>query len=471
MTNTNRIGILITALFAAHSAYASIDLIAIGNINGNYEDFAVQTAGALENGVHGNLLGGLGSGLAYAGGNNFIGVPDRGPNAAAYNSALDDTTSYIDRFHTLHMSLAPSAPGAALPYTLTPMLTGTTLLYSKSPLSYGSGAGLGVGSGEPALNTKNKHYFTGRSDNFDPSQPSTNPGNARFDPEAVRVSNDGKSIFISDEYGPYVYQFNRETGRRIKAFALPSKFAATQLSPVGSIEVSRNSLGRVANRGMEGLAITPDGKTLFGAMQSPLLQDGGVNAPYTRIIKIDIKTGATEEYAYPLSNIGTPSKPRFPTVSEIVAINDHEFLVDERDGKGRGDGTFAVVKKLYKINLAGAQSVSNITGATNLAEKAVTKTLFLDIVAKLTANGIANTDIPAKLEAITFGPDFIMNGVTKHTLYIANDNDFTASVGGIDNPNTFYVFAFDRDDLPGYVPQQIRVDEDDRDNEHKSDRD
>ena len=64
-----------------------------------------------------------------------------------------------------------------------------------------------------------------------------------------------------------------------------------------------------------------------------------------------------------------------------------------------------------------------------------------------------------------------MNGVTKHTLYIANDNDFTASVGGIDNPNTFYVFAFDRDDLPGYVPQQIRVDEDDRDNEHKSDRD
>ena len=177
------------------------------------------------------------------------------------------------------------------------MLTGTTLLYSKSPLSYGSGAGLGVGSGEPALNTKNKHYFTGRSDNFDPSQPSTNPGNARFDPEAVRVSNDGKSIFISDEYGPYVYQFNRETGRRIKAFALPSKFAATQLSPVGSVEVSSNSLGRIANRGMEGLAITPDGKTLFGAMQSPLLQDGGVNAPYTRIIKMGPRKGDGAELA------------------------------------------------------------------------------------------------------------------------------------------------------------------------------
>ncbi|MHC5833488.1 MAG: esterase-like activity of phytase family protein, partial [Nostoc sp.] len=66
--------------------------------------------------------------------------------------------------------------------------------------------GLGVPSGVPALNAKNTYYFTGRSDNFDPTQISTNPNNARFDPEGVRVSNDGESIFISDEYGPYVYQ-------------------------------------------------------------------------------------------------------------------------------------------------------------------------------------------------------------------------------------------------------------------------
>ena len=31
----------------------------------------------------------------------------------------------------------------------------------------------------------------------------------------------------------------------------------------------------LTNKGMEGLAITPDGKTLVGAMQSPLIQDGG----------------------------------------------------------------------------------------------------------------------------------------------------------------------------------------------------
>lgn len=468
MKKNTHIGMLLAALFAGQSAYATVDLIAIGSIDGNYEDFALQTAAPLENGIAGNLLGGLGSGLAYAGGNTFIAVPDRGPNAAAYNAAVDDTTSYIPRFHTLHMSLAPSAAGSALPYTLTPMLTGTVLLSSKTPLVYGNGAAVGLGAGAPALNTKRSFYFSGRSDNFDPAQISTNPNNGRFDPEGVRVSRDGKSVFISDEYGPYVYQFDRDTGRRVRAFALPAKFAVTHLSSVGNTEISSNTVGRVANKGMEGLAISPDGKTLFGAMQSPLIQDGGVDAPYTRILKIDVETGATQEFAYPLSNIGTASKPKYPTVSDIVAINDHEFLVDERDGKGRGDGSTAVVKKIYKIDLAGAQDVSGLAGASNLATKAVSKALFLDVVSSLNAHAIASTDIPAKLEGLAFGPDVVIGGMTKHTLFIANDNDFTATVGSMANPNNFIVFAFDSADLPGLVPQKIRLDDD---NESHKDRD
>lgn len=457
VTKFKLIGTLMAALFAAHTAHAAIDLIAIGSISGQYEDFALQTAGALENGAAGNMLGGLGSGLAFAGENTFIAVPDRGPNAVSYNGALDDTASYITRFQTLHLSLAPSAPGSALPFTLTSMLTGTTLLASRSPLVYGSGAGLGVGSGAPALNSRHTHYFTGRSDNFDPGRPSTYSGNGRFDPEGVRVSNDGKSLFISDEYGPYVYQFDRESGLRTRVFELPAKFAVTHLRPVGDDEISGNTAGRVANKGMEGLAITPDGKSLVGAMQSPLIQDGGTDAPCIRVVRIDIQTGATREYAYGLTNIGTAAKPKYPTVSEIVAINDHEFLLDERDGKGQGDGSVAVVKKLYRIDLDGAQDVSGISGAANLAARAVSKTLFLDVVAKLNASGILSTDIPAKLEGVAFGPDVVINGVTKHTLFIANDNDFTATVGGVDNPNRFIVFAFDGNDLPAFLPQRFRV--------------
>jgi hypothetical protein len=337
------------------------------------------------------------------------------------------------------------------------MLTGTTLLASRSPLVYGSGAGLGVGSGAPVLNSRHVHYFTGRSDNFDPGRPSTYSGNARFDPEGVRMSSDGRSVFISDEYGPYVYQFDRESGLRTRVFNLPDKFAVTNLRPVGDDEISGNTAGRVANKGMEGLAITPDGKTLVGAMQSPLIQDGGTDAPYIRIVTIDIRTGATREYAYGLTNIGTPAKPKYPTVSEIVAINGHEFLLDERDGKGFGDGSVAVVKKLYRIDLDGAQDVSGISGAANLAAKAVAKTLFLDVVAALNASGIPSTDIPAKLEGVAFGPDVVVDGVTKHTLFVANDNDFTPTFGGAENANKLIVFAFDGSDLPGFTPQQFRV--------------
>jgi hypothetical protein len=264
--------LLFTSVLAAPPAGATITLIANGTLTdsaaGHYADLSGLT-GTLENGLPANLLGGLGSGLAYAGGNTFLAVPDRGPNATPYNASVDDTVSYINRFQTLTMNLAPNASGAALPFTVTPVLTATTLLSSPSALVYGNL----VGPGAPPQNTANKFYFTWRSDNFDPGKNSGNPNNARFDPEPIRVSNDGKSVFISDEYGPYVYQFDKATGQRIQSFQLPANLYVSNLSAQGNVEISGNSSGRVANKGMEGLAITPDGKTLVGIMQAELIQD------------------------------------------------------------------------------------------------------------------------------------------------------------------------------------------------------
>src|SRR5262249_40866427 len=135
-----------------------------------------------------------------------------------------------------------------------------------------------TGSGVPTLNAiEHRNYFTGRSDGFDPSRSSTYPNDARLDPESIRASNDRRHVYISDEYGPYVYEFDRRTGERTRVFTLPAKFAVTHLSAHGDDEISfaNNPVGRIANKGMEGLAITPDGRTLVGAMQSPLEQDGG----------------------------------------------------------------------------------------------------------------------------------------------------------------------------------------------------
>lgn len=487
MTGIKPLSFLIPLILATSTVSAGVDLIAIAEINGSYEDLATQTAGKLENGVPGNRFGGIGSGLAYAGGTTFLALPDRGPNANVYNPLVDDTVSYITRFHTINLSLAPGDPGSALPFTLTPTLRDTTLLSSPTPLFYGNGAGLGyqvdgvtpLGSGAPALNAVNHtHYFTGRSDNFDSFMPSTNPGNARLDPESIRLSNDGKTVFISDEYGPYVYQFERKTGKRIKAFKLPDNLAITTLSPQKDVEIGSNTAGRVTNKGMEGLAITPDGKLLVGIMQANLAQD---IAKSLRIVTIDIKTGVTHEYAYLLTD-GSG-------VSEILAVNNHQFLVDERDGKGLADtplltdtASAAKVKKLYLIDLNGAQDISNVNSAGNdLSGYAVSKNPlpFLDIVAKLNAAGIVSKLIPSKLEGIAFGQDVIVNGVTKHTLYVANDNDFLAKVadplksagdvtrGFVANPNQFYVFAFGDEDLPGFIPQAIKGQKGDHSNGNK----
>lgn len=56
------------------------------------------------------------------------------------------------------------------------------------------------------------------------------------------------------------------------------------------------------------------------------------------------------------------------------------------------------------------------------------KSLFLDFVAKLNANGLDSYMIPSKIEGLAFGQDVIINGVTKHTLFVANDNDFLATI-------------------------------------------
>ena len=218
---------------------------------------------------------------------------------------------------------------------------------------------------------------------------------------------------------------------------------------MGAVEISSNTFGRVANKGMEGLAITPDGKTLVGIMQNALIQDaaeGGNAKNLLRIVTIDIASGAiTHQYGYLLTT-GTG-------VSEILAINNNEFLVDERDGKGRGDGSTAKIKQFFKINLSAAVDISNMDGLT-AASNAASKTLFLDLVPLLTSNGIDASNIPAKIEGISFGADVKQSKTTYHTLWIANDNDFLQTVSDpngnpIDNPSQFFVVGFTDADLGG----------------------
>lgn len=446
MNKTLRCCSLFLSLYGVSAlSSATPTLLAIGELSGT-EDLSGLT-GNLENDQdHANVLGGIGSGLAYAGNNTFLALPDRGPNATEWNAAVDHTTSYISRFHTLNMQLT-DASVEGLPMTLVPTLGSTTLLFNASLLNYGEVI--------PDINSYNRFYFSGRSDNFGEGV-SSNSDNGRLDPEGIRVGHNGK-VYISDEYGPYVYEFDRLTGKRTRIFSVPTDFDADHLSAQGGDEIVNNTHGRVANKGMEGLAITPDGSMLIGFEQSPLIQDGGDGGRANRIITIDIATGATHQYVY--DNQLTDPVTKSYNSSEILAINNHEFLVLERDGKGLGDASKAVVKRLYKIDLDGATDIAalndgaGISGEANLLDYRVEKTLFLDIKQALssyykTQYSLSDSDasklIPAKLEGAAFGDDVVSNGVSYHTLWIANDNDFLPTIAG---GNKFFVFGFSDEDL------------------------
>jgi len=426
---------------------AAIDLIAIGQLPGSGSDYS-GLSGTLENGARGDLLGGLGSGLAWAGGSTFLALPDRGPNAVAWQASIDNTTSYVPRFHTLNLQLVREADAATgLPFTLVPTLLRTTLLYSERPLTYG--APVDGYTAVPSINRPGRYYFSGRSDNFNAATTSSDPTDARLDPEGIRVARDGDSVYVSDEYGPYLYEFDRHSGERLRVLRLPANLAVAKKAPTGAAEISGNTAGRVANKGMEGLAISPDGKTLFGFVQSPLIEDGGDGGRANRIVKVDIRTGATAQYVYDNYLV---DKSKAYNSSELLALNDHELLVLERDGKGLGDDSKADVKRIYKIDIAQAQDASSLSGVAALLPHAVAKTLFLDIAAALKAAGLTTAQIPAKLEGMTFGEDVVVDGVVKHTLYIGNDNDFLPTTpGGLANPNQWFVFAFGSEDLGGSV--------------------
>ncbi|WP_374594613.1 esterase-like activity of phytase family protein [Aquabacterium sp.] len=439
-----QLSLVLSAAFAATSAHAGFDLLGIGSLSATAHDLSGQS-GLLENGVAGDLLGGMGSGLAWAGGNTFLALPDRGPNAVTYNSAVDDTASYIARFQTVTLNVS-SVPSGSLPYTVTPTLTSTTMLWSDTPLNYGAG-------GAPSINTTGKYYFTGRSDGFGAGN-SLVGSNARLDPESIRMSNDGKSVFVSDEYGPYVYQFDRGTGQRTRTYTLPGNLGVSNVNAQGALEISGNTSGRLANKGMEGLAISPDGKTLVGVMQSPLIQDGGKNGTSVRLVTIDVETGATKQYAYKLDSTSN-------TISEVVFANDHTLWLDERDGKGLGDGSKAVTKKVFQVDLNNATNdVSGLSGDAALGAVAIAgKTQVLDVKKTLSAALGGDAMVPAKIEGMAVA-SMTIDGVATPVLVVANDNDFVAtatpngSTTAVANPNLFAVYRISGDTAAGIVTQR-----------------
>src|SRR5215472_79171 len=120
------LAVALSPMLLVARASAEVKLLAVGSLTDSRAGSNVDVSGltySLENGAPANLLGGLGSGLTYASANTFLALPDRGPNAFPFDSAIDDTVSYINRFQTITMELTSGQNATGLPFTLVPHLS------------------------------------------------------------------------------------------------------------------------------------------------------------------------------------------------------------------------------------------------------------------------------------------------------------------------------------------------------------
>ena len=139
-------------------------------------------------------------------------------------------------------------------------------------------------------------------------------------------------------------------------------------------------------------------------------------------------------------------------VNEILAVNDHEFLVLERDNRTQvptppNAAQTPNLKRIYKIDLK-TPRLTDVSGITSLPATVaelnaqsivpVNKTLLLDLLDpsfRVNATQTIKDVIAEKIEGLAWGPD-LPDG--RHVLYVVSDNDLFPGL-----PTQLYAFAID----------------------------
>ncbi|OYV00325.1 MAG: PEP-CTERM sorting domain-containing protein [Burkholderiales bacterium PBB5] len=272
-----------------------------------------------------------------------------------------------------------------------------------------------------------------------------NPSNVlgrSFDPEGMVINPVNGHLLVSDEYGPSLLEFDRN-GQLVKTYATPANLVPTTASGVNynalataSASTPALTSGRENNRGLEGLAISPDGKYAYAVLQNGTVTDGSLNAAgtsftrsrYSRIVKYDTATGAVlGQYAYQLDRNGQGQG-----VSAIVALGNDKFMVLERNNRGVGVGADldTADKSVYAVDLSGATDISGINLSTGTALPAgvvaVAKGSKLIDLDKDTLAALGNKS-PEKWEGLAVGPQ-LADG--KYLILAGTDNDYSVTQNG-----------------------------------------
>ncbi|MCW2120845.1 esterase-like activity of phytase family protein [Flavobacterium sp. 7A] len=354
----------------------------------------------------------------------FYALTDRGPNADATGGKYFPVANYTPRIG--HFKLKNDGTVEKLGEILFKTPAGLPISGRPNPAGYGA-------TGEIPYD------LSGAVLDYD---------QYGLDSEGLVALKDG-SFWVSDEYGPHIVHYSAD-GIQLE-----------RISPIG-IKTGTRKLPAVfakrwANRGMEGLAVTPDEKTLVGIMQSRLYNPSNaaaINKTLTRIVTLDIATGATKQFLY---------KQEFDnnSNSEITALSATQFLVIERDGNFSGDG--AVMKHIYKIDISQATDVSGTDVTAENGYLVNGKALEANTWEELTTANIkpvAKTLAVDVFKALGNYPHDKLEGIwliNSSTIGILNDDDFgvwsdatnkikaktlSPTIGTVRDGNRLYIVKF-----------------------------
>ncbi len=410
-------------------------------------------------------------------------LPDRGPNGVGSVTFSD----YAGRVSSFTMNFNPYTSGANLPVSADSqhqlVLTQTGGYFFKD-FNGKLTTGLDPGAGATAFVTQNGMSLPG-------STTGAAAGKISLDAEGLRFLNNG-TFYVSDEYGANVYYFDK-TGNMRGVIQPPPALIPNTASGLSFTSLTDATTGRRLNQGIEGMAVTPDNKKLVTLLQSATMQDSNTNQQTrtnTRLMIYDISKSNTPttpvaDYVlqlpvYTSTGNGTAVN-RTAAQSELLALNDSQFLVLSRDSNGLGQALLnPVFKSVLLIDTAGATNIAGTTyettttpispgGVLNAGIVPVSQVEVVNILNTtqlgkfgLNINNVTPTSLTLteKLEGMALVPVLDENAPQDYFLLVGNDNDFlssTCKVGGQDCSqavNSDALVLVYRLTLPTYVDSQ-----------------
>jgi len=226
-----------------------------------------------------------------------------------------------------------------------------------------------------------------------------------FDIESMQVAPDG-TFWFGDEFGPFLLHTDDEGRLLEEPVPTPGVWARDNpLLPPGQAANLADS------KGFEGMAMSPDGRTLYPMLEGPIAEDREAGlAADLRIFEVSLGGSGGPRYSddFWRYRMEHPSN----AIGDFIAVNDHQFLVVERDN---GAGPTARFKAIFLVDLRDRDR-----------DGYVDKDLLVNLMAVPDPQGLGG-----------FGPFFPFPFVTiedveivdRSTIAVLNDNNFPGAGG------------------------------------------